>query len=525
MLSATACLDESGKSQFAGRKLEYWKYCLTIVSLVLISIQIQAQNEWTHITDLPTHRSAATACVIDNKIYVIGGTDGYPNYNDLANNEVYDPSTGIWDTLAPMPTPRGFLSSGVVNGIIYAIGGGYPISTMKNEAYNPLTDTWDTTKADLLSPRRAAQAGVVDGIIYTIGGNSSSRDCEAYDPVANSWTSKTAMPGGGGDLAVTVYNGLIYTFGGGYYTVGPYSNVYAYNPQTDTWDTTLTPMPTPRFAFQTYLVGDKIYAILGSQSQNTSLATVEVYDPATDTWATLPDIPDSLAWFAGAVVSDSIYVIGGSPDWQTGGVEVWKYTPPSIPVELTSFTASAIGKDVTLNWSTATETNNQGFEIERRIINGGISKDWNKIGFTPGFGTTTEPNEYSYVDNISGVNANALAYRLKQVDFDGSYEYTDEVFVDNLTPIQFVLEQNYPNPFNPTTKISWQSPVGSWQTLNVYDILGNEVATLVDEYKSAGKYEVEFNSASSIKNQVSGVYFYQLRTGNFVETKKMILIK
>ena len=104
---------------------------------------------------------------------------------------------------------------------------------------------------------------------------------------------------------------------------------------------------------------------------------------------------------------------------------------------------------------------------------------------------------------------------------------SDPVFVnteENL-PDGFVLYQNYPNPFNPITKISWQSPVSSWQTLKVYDVLGNEVATLVDEYKPAGSYEVEFNPASNIKNPASGIYFYQLRAGAFIETKKMILIK
>jgi hypothetical protein len=92
-------------------------------------------------------------------------------------------------------------------------------------------------------------------------------------------------------------------------------------------------------------------------------------------------------------------------------------------------------------------------------------------------------------------------------------------------PDGITLHQNYPNPFNPTTKIKWQSLVGSHQTLKVYDILGNEIATLVDEFKSAGSYEVEFNPESSIKHPASGIYFYQLRAGAFIETKKMILIK
>jgi hypothetical protein len=90
---------------------------------------------------------------------------------------------------------------------------------------------------------------------------------------------------------------------------------------------------------------------------------------------------------------------------------------------------------------------------------------------------------------------------------------------------EFRLSQNYPNPFNPSTKISWQSPISGWQTLKIFDILGNEVATLVDEYKPAGRNQAEFNSASRIKNLTSGIYFYQLRAGDYIQTKKMILIK
>ena len=91
--------------------------------------------------------------------------------------------------------------------------------------------------------------------------------------------------------------------------------------------------------------------------------------------------------------------------------------------------------------------------------------------------------------------------------------------------VDFSLSQNYPNPFNPSTKISWQTPVNRWQTLKVYDVLGNEVATLVNEYRSVGSYEIEFNAASSIKNPSSGIYFYRLQVGEYVETKKMLLLK
>ncbi len=191
----------------------------------------------------------------------------------------------------------------------------------------------------------------------------------------------------------------------------------------------------------------------------------------------------------------------------------------SIPVELTSFTASVVEGNVVLNWITATELNNSGFEIERQKTKDEKSEEWESIGFVNGNGTSTSVHSYSFVDK--NTNEGKSYYRLKQIDFDGSFDYSKTVEVDLSLPTIFSLEQNYPNPFNPTTKISWQSPIAGHQSLIIYDLLGNEVAKLVDEFRSAGTYEIDFN-ASKLS---SGVYFYELQTGEFVTTKKMILIR
>uniref|UniRef100_A0A7V2ZM15 T9SS type A sorting domain-containing protein n=1 Tax=Ignavibacterium album TaxID=591197 RepID=A0A7V2ZM15_9BACT len=191
-----------------------------------------------------------------------------------------------------------------------------------------------------------------------------------------------------------------------------------------------------------------------------------------------------------------------------------------IPVELTSFAAIANGNNVELNWSTATETNNSGFEIQRSQMSEVKSQNsWQSIGFVNGKGTTSEPQYYSFTDK--NLNAGTYTYRLKQVDFDGSFEYSNEIEVDVLSPDKFVLEQNYPNPFNPTTIISWQSPISGYQTLKVYDILRNEVVTLVNEYKEAGKYKIEFDAS----NIPSGIYYYKISAGSFSDVKKMMVIK
>ncbi len=205
------------------------------------------------------------------------------------------------------------------------------------------------------------------------------------------------------------------------------------------------------------------------------------------------------------------------------------------PVELISFNASVVNNNVQLNWTTATETNNSGFEIQRGpslipsqregTLQIPLWGDWGAIGFVPGFGTTTEPKSYSFVDE--NVSTGVYKYRLKQIDFDGSFEYSNEIEVQvDFTPKDFVLYQNYPNPFNPNTVISYQLPVTGNVTLKVYDILGNEVATLVNEEKQPGVYEVEFCvGQDSSPDIASGIYFYRLRVGSFTNTKKMILAK
>ena len=174
-----------------------------------------------------------------------------------------------------------------------------------------------------------------------------------------------------------------------------------------------------------------------------------------------------------------------------------------------------INDAVVLNWSTATEVNNQMFEIERRSEEG----QFITIGYVEGYGTTTEPQEYSYMDNSVGTGI--YYYKLKQIDYDGSFEYSDIVEVEVTAPMEFALRQNYPNPFNPSATINYQIPELSNVTLKVYDVLGNVIETLVNEEKQSGIYNVEFDATGLS----SGIYLYRLQAGNFIETKKMLLLK
>ncbi len=194
--------------------------------------------------------------------------------------------------------------------------------------------------------------------------------------------------------------------------------------------------------------------------------------------------------------------------------------PGLVPVELASFSASVVGTNVNLSWVTATELNNQGFDIERSSD----QIEWQNMAFVEGRGTTTQMNYYSYSDKALEVGK--YFYRLKQLDFDGTSSYSGLIEVDVNVPLEFALEQNYPNPFNPSTKINFSLASDSKVTLKVFNILGQEVSTLFNGNLAAGEHEVNFN-ASSLN---SGVYLYQINAEgtndkNFSSVKKMILTK
>ena len=210
-----------------------------------------------------------------------------------------------------------------------------------------------------------------------------------------------------------------------------------------------------------------------------------------------------------------IYQRDSKPTCTIGGIRVaTSWGEAIIPVELSNFSVRGYSSGVELNWTTATEVNNLGFDIERKTIN-----EWNKIGFVEGSGTTTLQKEYSFNDR--NISAGKYSYRLKQIDHDGQFKYSQEIEIEIIAPKELVLEQNYPNPFNPSTTISYQLPTTNHVTLKIYDGLGKEVATLVNEMKEAGSYSLRFN-ASTLP---SGIYFAQLQYNGKQIVQKMTLMK
>jgi DNA-binding beta-propeller fold protein YncE len=221
------------------------------------------------------------------------------------------------------------------------------------------------------------------------------------------------------------------------------------------------------------------------------------------------------------ILSGLSYPIGISTNWTS-----------ALPVELTTFSASIFGNSVNLNWETATEVNNYGFEIERASTPHSMSssradlsataetRDWEKIGFVNGHGNSHSPKIYKFEDQSTS-SSGKYKYRLKQIDIDGKYEYSQIIEVEVDIPTEFELAQNYPNPFNPTTTIAFSIPVKGNVTVQVFNMLGEVIETLVNQELDPGKYNYDFDATALS----SGTYIYRISAGTNVEVRKMILLK
>ena len=207
----------------------------------------------------------------------------------------------------------------------------------------------------------------------------------------------------------------------------------------------------------------------------------------------------------------SIAGINSFSDWTLG-------EDGALPVELKSFTATTTASKVRLNWNTATEINNYGFDIERCALSA-ERQAWEKIGFVNGSGNSNSPKNYTFIDD--NISSEKYSYRLKQIDNDGQFVYSNVVNIDLGNQTEYTLEQNYPNPFNPSTKITYSIPRASDVKITVFNLLGQEIKTLVNETKEAGIHEINFNA----QNLNSGVYLYKIEAGSYIQTRKMTLIK
>jgi len=448
-------------------------------------------NSWIDGVALPIAKVGGTLTSCGGKLYYIGGGTSV----SVGSTDVfeYNPATGTWTTRAPMPASlsgHGAVAWG--DSVIFIVGGPWTGSTtnLNVHYYRVATNTWGTITNSLPagSGRRSFAFGICENklvvaagynttflksvIIGTIGSGASSISWASGPQVPIAYTG-LSRPGGVGFMNFFFVVGGERTGG----ATGANDTAYVFNTSTNLWIGEIYTQPNPT---------SNLFAGTTAKAVNDTI---------------------------------KIFAVGGSLTGFLGEFNGAALTSFIIPVELTSFTASVIGNEVTLNWRTATEVNNYGFQIERNSGTGFV-----EVGFVPGAGTISEPQLYSFKD--ADLQSGEYSYRLKQLDFDGTSEYSSVVVVEVVTPSVFLLEQNYPNPFNPTTTIGFSLATDSKVSLKIFNALGQEVKSIVNGSMTSGFHEIAFD-ASEFN---SGVYFYRIdATGvdgqNFTQVRKMILAK
>ena len=375
-------------------------------------------------------------------------------------------------------------------------GDGYPFRGL---AYTTLGITYQAALQNYIVNNLA---GTITAARYPEAGSGRIVQAQAV-------TSNTQTPAAGN--SITTFTGTNLTFTADVTTAAPVT----VNFLLDVIPTPVLPLPTgiavvsryfwdvsaPGIVFSNGKVSFPLATLPGVQ--NPSALRVLKRDSPTQPWQNL----------GGAVVGSTLESV--TPFNSFSEFAIGSDISNSLPVELTSFSAKSVSEGVKLEWETASELNNDRFEIERSLDRNTFAV----VGTVRGAGTTTEAQSYGFLDNTA--QNGKFYYRLKQVDFDGTVDYSNIVEVVKDKPTTFELAQNYPNPFNPTTTINYQLPTNALVTLKVYDVVGREVATLVNARQEAGRYDINFNATSLS----SGVYFYRLQAGSFVETKKMMLVK
>ncbi len=363
--------------------------------------------------------------------------------------------------------------------------------------------------------------------LFNVVGNDQYVFGATFDGVFRSTDDGATWTAANTGLVSTKISNIVFTPGYVFAATGeqnggvPADGVYRSSDNGDNWIAVNTGLPSGAVCWGFEVSGENLFV------STSSVLTWHVEDQIFrttnngDTWE-----PVSTGLVAPYV--QGLYIYGDYMFAYTYGSSVWRrLLDEIIPVELITFNASVINNKVNLFWSTATELNNQGFEVERASsLTSPSQEDWEKIGYVPGFGTTTEPKSYSFTDG--DVTTGTYHYRLKQIDFDASFEYFNEVSVEvDFTPKDYTLYQNYPNPFNPATTIKYSLPYTSNVKIVIFNMLGEAVNELFNGVQDAGYYDIGWNAGSI----ASGIYFYSIQANStdgqqeFQSVKKMLLLK
>lgn len=364
-----------------------------------------------------------------------------------------------------LPIPIAYAAAEVWGDSIYFFGGSinYSGTQLYKRIYKYNGTSWSYYDSIPFDHVWGLETAIKGDTVFLFGGwSGGGKKLYSYRLSTKTWTQLAQGPSTFSNYGHTIeyYNGLLYAFYNGY--------AASYNPAANSWTSLSNNSHAASFLASTVFNGE-IYLSGWANS------LFFKYVPSTNQWIQLQDIPEFLSGGSLRTVGNKIYLVGGSSGFSGGtSWNIYEYNPS------------------TNQWTLSGQFSSKRAYMEDVIYQ-------NKF----------------YI--LGGVNENSEAVDIVEYIMDSP----TDVETNSEMVSEFLLEQNYPNPFNPSTKISWQSPVSSHQTLKIYDVLGNELATLVDEFKEAGRYEVEFNAS----NLSSGLYFYKLQSGTFTSTKKMVLIK
>ncbi|MBL1215592.1 MAG: T9SS type A sorting domain-containing protein [Ignavibacteriae bacterium] len=509
-----------------------------------------ATDTWETKSPMPEARWGHGTAVIDEKIYVIAGARNWPInrlYNDV---KVYDPVLNTWTTKSSVSIKRWGVSCCVVDGKIYVIGGynGTGISTV--EVYDPESDSW-TTKSPLPTPRWGHTTSVVNGKIYVIGGAEVYPPTEAlslveeYDPVTDSWTPKAPMPVGRiahAPSSVSIDGKIYLVGGGGLESTDVYSEVFVFKP-CDFWIVSagisskniLPNGDSLKIAAQIENPENhqlNVFAVVNGE-ENVNQDSIQLFENGLDDVGTVSSsLWSGEKWFSS--LPEDVYSIEFSLNASRHLLPFNIHCTSAGPIIIESYSVVNIN-NTTVGLGDFTLRNNGSVKTIRNVKaklkteNSCVTEIYlNNTSFGdigPGE-SKTEQFGFAFYHSCSGlvefeleISSNGIVYWRDSLTIDLSP--TDVENEISNQPKDYVLEQNFPNPFNPTTSISYSIPKQSHVNLKVFDVLGNEIAEIVNEEKPIGTFEIEFDAS----NLVSGIYFYKLRAGGFVETKKMIFLK
>ena len=395
---------------------------------------------------------------------------------------------GHWTLIGEMPENRYAHTVNELNGKIYVVGGAnaegsaFPRTAL---VYDTSSGIWTQIPLCNNKIRAAHNSCVVGGRLYVMGGNDSSgtiSTMDMFDPNSGQWVSKNSMSTDRGLAACVSIGGKIYVIGGMRYIGSSFyydglRTVEVYDTNSGTW-TQLADMLTARWGHSAVALNGKIYVFGGVTSSWVPYSSVEVYNPQTDTWTTKSNMPTNRYCLSTCVLDRSIYTIGGW--YNSGGGPIYDKVEVYDPERDTWFPETPMPVARAL--------------LASIVVGGRI--------YVYGGARTTHPN----------IGTSAI------------YEFETKVVPvepASLPVHSYLLSQNYPNPFNPSTTIKYELPRASQVTLTVYDVLGRQVSALVNERMDAGVHEVRFDGASL----ASGVYFYRLQAGDFVQAKKLVILK